>query len=59
METYKITLKSGASFDMTPVDATKNILALWIWSVNQKRDQIISFKEGHILSSEIASITYN
>lgn len=52
-----IILKSGYIIkDVKSKDSTKNPIALWIWSQNQARDNILAFDKVSILGSQIAAI---
>ncbi|WP_265463623.1 hypothetical protein [Bacillus velezensis] len=52
----RITLKSGVIAELTPTEENKSLIGLWIWALNKKQDQILSFVEGHVLTSEIAML---
>jgi hypothetical protein len=56
----KVILKSGIVLDnVQSVDATKNPIALFVWSTRQARDEVLSFKGITIRSSEIAAVIDN
>jgi len=53
---YHITLKSGVVFEATSLDATKNIIGLWIYLLKKVSPNVIDFEECTILVSEIAMV---
>ena len=53
---YHITLKSGVALEVTGLDATKNIIGLWIYLLKKVSPSVIEFEECIILASEIAMI---
>ena len=53
---YHITLKSGVVFEATGLDATKNVIGLWIYLLKKVSPSVIDFEQCTILTSEIAMI---
>ncbi len=52
-----IILKSGYVIrNIKPKDNTENIIGLWVWSTKQATDQLLTFENVTVRSSEIAAI---
>lgn len=55
-----IILKNGIEFNsINPTETSRNPIGLWQWSVKQNSEQVLTFKELSILSSEIAIMKYS